>query len=94
MSAVLRNLERYLSQLKNAPNSQVVAAGFLHKEPMGIRAIDQKGRGRNLQETRLCTYADDAKQVVYLITMGNKDTQADDIALSKEFVNELRQTEE
>lgn len=91
LAAVLRNLERYVNQLKNAPNSRSVVAGYLHNEPMGIVAIDQKGGGRNLQETRLYSYADDAKQVVYLITIGNKDTQTADIAMSKEFVNELRQ---
>jgi len=93
LAAILRNLERYLSQLRNVPNSRSLAAGYLHKEPMGVVAVDQKGGGRNLQETRLYTYADDTKQVVYLITIGNKDSQADDIALSKEFVRGLREPE-
>lgn len=90
LAAVMRNLERYLKQLNLAPNSRAVSAGYLHPEPMGILAIDQKGGGGNLQETRLYTYADDVTQVVYLITIGNKDSQAGDIALSKDFVETLR----
>jgi hypothetical protein len=90
LAAVLRNLERYLSQLNLAVNSQAVLAGYLHPEPSGIRAIDQKGGGGNLQETRLYTYADDAQKVVFLITIGNKDSQTSDIELSKDFVETLR----
>jgi len=90
LAAVMRNLERYLKQLNLAPNSKAVSAGYLHPEPGGILAIDQKGGGGNLQETRLYTYADDVKRVVYLITIGNKDSQAADIALSKDFVETLR----
>ena len=31
---------------------------------------------------------DEAEQVLYLITIGNKDTQHDDIQLSKKFVTD------
>jgi hypothetical protein len=94
LAAVLRNLERYGKQLNIAANSRSIAAGYLHAEPLGILAIDQKGGGGNLQETRFYTYADDVEKVVYLITIGNKDSQAGDIALSKEFVGTLRQKAE
>ena len=94
LAAVLRNLERYFSQLNQAPNSQSVMAGYIHNEAMGIRAIDQKGGGGNLQETRLYTYADDTQKVVYLITIGNKDSQPGDIELCREFVEHLRQKSE
>lgn len=94
LAAVMRNLERYVKQLSLAANSRAVAAGYLHNEPLGVVAIDQRGGGGNLQETRLYTYADDRSQVVYLITIGNKDDQTSDIALSKEFVETLRQRDQ
>lgn len=90
LAAVMRNLERFFKQLSAAANSKSIAAGYLHPEPLGILAIDQKGGGGNLQETRLYTYVDDTEQVVYLITIGNKNSQAGDIALSREFVEALR----
>ena len=86
LAAVLRNLKRYLGLLEGARNSRAVQAGFLHSEGKGIIAVDQKGGGGNLQETRLYTYADEAKKVLYLITVGNKNEQPADVELSKNFV--------
>jgi hypothetical protein len=66
LAAVLRNVDRYLAQLNCSSNSKSVQAGYLHREPMGVVAVDQKGGGPNLQETRLYTFADEAKNVLYL----------------------------
>jgi hypothetical protein len=87
LAAVLRNLERYLMLLKVSKNSKCVQAGYLHHEPMGVIAIDQKGIGGNLQETRLYIYAAEETKTVHLITIGNKDEQHSDIEFCKEFVN-------
>lgn len=94
LAAVLANLERYMKLLAKAPNSKaVVPAGFLHAEPAGVMAIDQKGGGAGLQETRLYTFADDRTQTVWLITIGNKNEQPDDIQFSRKFVESLREDE-
>jgi hypothetical protein len=90
LAAVLRNLKRYLALLEVAPNSKAVQAGFLHPEPKGIIAVDQKGGGGNLQETRLYTYADEARELLYIITIGNKSEQSTDIELSKQFVESIQ----
>jgi hypothetical protein len=87
-AAVLRNLERYLALLNQAPNAKAVQAGYLHHEPAGVVAIDQKGGGASLQETRLYTFAKEPEQVIYLITIGNKDDQPSDIAFARDFVHE------
>ena len=92
LAAVLNNLRRYLSLLKSAKNSKCVQAGFLHGEPMGVIAIDQKGGGGNLQETRLYVYTEDAKQVVHLLAIGDKDGQHADLEYCKHFVNALRES--
>jgi hypothetical protein len=90
LAAVLRNLKRYLLLVESAPNPKAVQAGFLHPEPKGIIAIDQKGGGGNLQETRLYTYADEPRKAIYLITIGNKNEQPGDIELSKNFVESIQ----
>lgn len=87
-AAMLNNLERYLSLLKCSPNSRSVAAGYLHPEGAGVVAIDQKGGGPSLQESRMYTYSDDRAKVVYLITIGNKKTQPRDVKFSRKFVKE------
>ncbi len=89
LAAVLRNLERYLQILKVSKNSKCIQAGYLHPEPMGVVAIDQKGGGANLQETRLYVYADDQSQFVHLIAIGDKDAQHADIEYCKDFVKSL-----
>jgi len=92
LAAVLRNLERYMTQLKCAKNSKCVQAGYLHTEAMGVLAIDQKGGGANLQETRLYTYADDQEKVIYLLAIGDKDNQHADVEYCKTFVQDLRKS--
>jgi hypothetical protein len=87
----MHNLQRYLRQLEAAPNSRAFSAGYLHAEANGVAAIDQKGGGGNLQETRLYTYADDEKRVLYLITIGDKNDQNSDVQFAKEFVDVIRQ---
>lgn len=86
LAAVLHNTQRYLKLIETAPNPKAVQAGFLHHEPAGVVAIDQKGGGGNLQETRLYTFACVSEKVLYLITMGNKSSQSSDIELAKNFV--------
>ena len=90
LAAVLRNLQRYLCLLNVSKNAKMAQAGYLHPEPGGVLAIDQKGGGSNLQETRLYTYADDEKKVVYLIAIGDKDAQHSDVEYCKNFVNSVR----
>ena len=89
LAAILNNVRRYFRLIVAAKNSKAVQAGFLHHEPMGIVAVDQKAGGPNLQETRGYTFADDEKKILYLITIGNKSEQPSDIELSKQFVTSL-----
>jgi hypothetical protein len=90
LAAVLRNLHRYVNQLNIAPNARSVMAGYIHPEPKGVVAIDQKGGGSNLQQTRLYIFPDEATNMLYIITIGNKNTQSDDIRCCKQFVDNLR----
>ena len=89
LAAVHRNLQRYLALLNVSKNSKCVEAGYLHKEPGGVIAIDQKGFGGNLQETRLYTFAIDRTNTVHLITIGDKDSQHSDIEYSKNFIKQF-----
>jgi hypothetical protein len=89
LAAVLRNLDRYVNLLNAAPNARAVQAGFLHGEPSGVVAVDQKGGGRNLAETRLYTFADDWAKVLHLILIGDKGSQAKDIQTCREFVRNI-----
>jgi hypothetical protein len=93
LAAVLHNLQRYMDQLNAAPNARAVQAGFLHHEPGGVVAIDQKSGGKGLQETRLYTFADARTETVYLITLGDKGSQPTDIKFCSDFVKSLSESQ-
>lgn len=89
LAAVLDNLQRYIAQLQAAKHPRVVQAGFLHHEPHGVVAVDQKGGGHSLQQTRLYTFADMESRTLHLITIGGKKGQSSDIKLCSDFVKDL-----
>jgi hypothetical protein len=63
---------------------------FLHPEPSDVIAIDQKGAGANIAATRLYVYPDTQTETLYLLTLGDKSTQSDDIQDCKAFVKYIR----
>lgn len=89
LAAVLENLQRYLEALNECDRPETIKFGFIHHEPKGVKAIDQKGGGNKLKQTRLYTYAYLEDQTVHLITLGDKKTQRADIKLSENFVEIL-----
>lgn len=90
LEAVLNNVKRYQAQLNHCKKAACVQAGYLHSEPKAIRAVDQKGGGKDLQETRLYTLAVDSKKILYMITVGNKKTQQADIKLAGSFADTVK----
>jgi len=92
LAAVFRNLDRYLKHLRLVPNSRVVQAGYLHPEPGGVLAIDERGGGR-LQATRLYTFADDQRKLVHLLAIGDKRSQNSDLEYCRQAVKVLRSRE-
>jgi hypothetical protein len=89
LAAALNNVQRFLVLLNVSKSFKCVQAGYLHKEPSGIIAVDQKGHAGNLQETRLYTFGIECAKTLHLITIGSKDTQHSDIEYSKKYVQSL-----
>ena len=90
LAAVLRNLARLLEQLNALPHCRAAQAGFLHHEPAGLWAIDQKGPSRTkLQETRLYVFPVEENQTLHIITVGNKNSQAADLRAALEYVRSI-----
>ena len=86
---VFDNLDTFLKCLEAGASSGQIHRGFIHPEPSGILAIDQKGKGSHLKEFRLYIYPDQESETLYLITLGDKNSQSDDIQLCKKFVEAL-----
>ena len=88
------NLQSYLQSLSASPTSLNVKHGFIHPEPSGIKAIDQKGGEGSLMETRLYVYPEDEAQVLHVLSIGTKQDQGRDIQECIEYVKSLRKMRE
>jgi len=90
LAACLRNtLLRYLPMLNAAPNPRAIQAGFLHGEPGGVVAVDQKGGGGSLSESRLYTYACADTRILHLLLLGDKASQRRDLAEVRRILAKL-----
>ena len=92
--AVHDNLDTVLAALNQGAKPEHIRVGFLHTEPRGVLAIDQKGGGPSLKQTRLYIYLDTDARLVHLITLGDKGSQEADIRYASEFVDQLTLQEE
>jgi len=87
--AVLKNVQAFLDALNGGVHPRQFTAGFIHVEPHGVVAIDERGDGVKGRATRLYIYALQTKETVYLITIGDKSTQQRDIKDCKTFLKQL-----
>lgn len=90
--SVLQNLDRYFAAIETVSHPRQIRAGFIHIEPNGVIAIDQKGGKKRLklQQTRLYLYCDIDSKTVYLLAIGSKNTQKTDIAACSLFMKNFR----
>ncbi|HXD87643.1 MAG TPA: hypothetical protein VN641_14200 [Urbifossiella sp.] len=87
---MLDNLDTYVSSLQAGGKPHQIRHGFMHGETHGAIAIDQKGASGKPKQTRLYLYADADTQLLYLITIGDKQSQREDNAACRELIVELR----
>lgn len=90
LRAVLNNLDTYFKTLLRGVNPLQIKYGFMHPEPLGVVAIDQKGGGAALRQARLYAYPELEPELLHLITLGDKGSQQADIAFCREYVLNLR----
>ncbi len=89
--AMLSNLDFYHHAINRLGNPLQIKAGFIHTEPKGIIAIDQKGGKQKvkLKQTRLYVYPNSKEKNLYLLVIGDKKTQQADIKYCKDFVKKM-----
>lgn len=90
LKAVLDNLDTFHKALTDGLMPQQIKMGCIHPEPHGVLAIDQKGGGKSLSQTRLYIYPDIDTKILHIITLGDKGSQQKDIGLCNDFVARLR----
>jgi len=90
--AILENLGKYTRALRVTGSPQHITGKYIHKEPMGIKGIDESGERKikNLQTTRLYVYPEVETKTLHLLIIGPKKTQPKDIKFCKEIVKQIR----
>lgn len=87
LAAVERNLRTYFTALSSGAKPLQIKNGFVHVGyPGGFVSIDQKGGGGNLAQTRLYVYPDVPNEVLWLLTIGDMNTQPEDVKLCAALV--------
>jgi len=91
--ATLNNFDTYFKALQSVSKPVLVRAGFIHPEKNGVIAIDESGMGGKPHKTRFYIYASEDDQVVHLITIGDKNSQNQDLADCRSFMKNLKRSE-
>ena len=95
-SAALSNLQTFVDGLNKTNKTQIAnQLPFIHTEPEGMVAIDERGakldrKKGKLKATRLYVYAAVVTQTVYLLGIGDKDSQKQDIETFSKKAKRLR----
>lgn len=94
--ALSNNFDTYFETLKAVNNPLQIKSGFIHPEPNGIIAVDQSGSNKvlgkklKLKEVRFYFYIDEEGETVFLLFIGDKQSQSKDINLCKKLVLNLK----
>ncbi|CAN5165080.1 hypothetical protein BH10PLA2_BH10PLA2_39390 [soil metagenome] len=73
------NAEQFFRCLCEGIKPAQIVRGYIHSEPLGVKAFDQSGPGPNKKAIRLYAFPDEESEVFHLITLGDKTTQKFDI---------------
>jgi hypothetical protein len=85
----LDNANAFFEGLCNGLKPQQIIRGFVHPEPMGIKAVDESGPGAHKKAIRLYLFPDEESETLHFLTLGDKSSQKDDIQHCQKFVSDL-----
>lgn len=90
LAAMFDNLDTLLEALQSGVKPEQIKRNlsFVHSEPDGLLAVDQKGAGKGAKESRAYTYPDEREKRLHHLTLGGKETQSADIKSCKAWIKE------
>jgi hypothetical protein len=83
---LLVRLGAYIQTLNLCNEPQQITHGWLHNEPHGVKAITEKGGGSSLKAMRLYFFPHKQERLLYLLIIGDKNSQKNDIKYCNEIV--------
>jgi putative component of toxin-antitoxin plasmid stabilization module len=87
--SLFANLDKVLRILRQGHKMGSFQIGFFRSEGDGVFRIGQTGV-ESAKESRLYVYPDIQNQVMYILTIGIKDRQSEDINEAKAIVNQIK----
>ena len=92
--AVINNLDTYVGTLNGGVHPLQIKDGFIHDEPEGIKALDQKGGGQKvkLEQTRLYIYPKVEACQLWLLAIGSKTNQKRDVRNCIDIVRVIKES--
>ena len=94
LAAAVEHTETYFESLHRGANPLNLKFGWLHNEGRGLYAADQKGGGKGLAQIRLYFYPEVESETLWLLTIGDKSSQRQDIQDCRDMVEGLTQAGE
>ena len=88
-AACFSNLSQLVSLLENFGGTKAFQVGFVRSEREGVFRIGQTGV-KHARETRLYVHIDETTRIVRVLTIGDKDSQGEDIRRCHQAVRKLR----
>jgi hypothetical protein len=89
--AMAKNLDKYFRSLAAGTHPMQINGGFIHSEPKGIKALDQRGCSNpNPTQTRLYVFPEIERELLHVITVGTKTDQNGDIKTAEAYVSRLK----
>lgn len=98
---VSSNFDQYMKALRGGanPTDLIRRLSFVHNEREGVYAVDQrpvscpdpKMKKMKLSQTRLYFYPEAETSTVFVLTIGDKNNQREDVAACHQFVRQRRQ---
>lgn len=88
-ASVFANLDKIMRLLASGNRIGGFRVGFFRSESDGVYRIGQTGVA-SAKETRLYVYPDERNRLMYVLTVGDKDSQSADIAESKDLVSRIK----
>ena len=88
-TACFANLEKILTILNSGNKISGFKVGFFRSEGDGLYRIGQTGV-KDAKEVRLYVYPDTESEMMYVLSMGTKESQQNDIKEAKKRIKKLK----
>ena len=91
MDNAYENMHRYVEALQAGQRPMQIKGKSIHPEKIhGVYSLDQTGPGARLPPVRIYTYPDEQTETLWVLTVGDKASQAKvDLPRCRHFVEKL-----